>query len=149
MNGRGMLPRVHAGRRVFPLVNSAFDGRLIRDRRYSALLRPQLYEPDRLIIREHYASTSRHEELPDTEQSSLDALRNASATSYYRGNGSLWVKVVSTGDVVAAALVPETASRSAGKQQPCCTRKSPRRCPGALCFVQQSAKSVRVFISTR
>ena len=34
-----------------------------------------------------------------TEQSSLDALRNANATSYYKGNGSLWVKVVSTGDV--------------------------------------------------
>jgi len=30
---------------------------------------------------------------------SLDALRNASATSYYKGNGSLWVKVVSTGDI--------------------------------------------------
>ena len=36
------------------------------------------------------------------EQSSLDALRNASATSYYRGNGSLWVKVVSTGDVLGS-----------------------------------------------
>ncbi len=34
-----------------------------------------------------------------TEQSSLDALRKASATSYYKGNGSLWVKLVSTGDV--------------------------------------------------
>ena len=34
-----------------------------------------------------------------TEQSSLDALRTASATSYYKGDGSLWVKVVSTGDV--------------------------------------------------
>ena len=33
-----------------------------------------------------------------TEQSSLDALRKASATSYYKGNGSLWVKLVSTGD---------------------------------------------------
>ena len=30
---------------------------------------------------------------------SLDALRAASATSYYKGNGSLWVKVVSTGDI--------------------------------------------------
>src|SRR5512132_1723552 len=29
-----------------------------------------------------------------TEQSSLDALRKASATSYYKGNGSLWVKIV-------------------------------------------------------
>ena len=30
-----------------------------------------------------------------TSQDSLDALRNASATSYFKGNGSLWVKVVS------------------------------------------------------
>src|SRR5262249_39935601 len=34
-----------------------------------------------------------------TEQSSLDALRTASATSYYKGNGTLWVKLVSSGDV--------------------------------------------------
>ena len=31
---------------------------------------------------------------------SLDALRKASATSYYKGNGTLWVKLVSTGDVL-------------------------------------------------
>jgi hypothetical protein len=31
-------------------------------------------------------------------QDSLDALRKASATSYYKGNGSLWVKLVSPGD---------------------------------------------------
>ena len=31
-------------------------------------------------------------------QDSLDALRNASVTSYYKGRDSLWVKVVSTGD---------------------------------------------------
>jgi G8 domain len=37
-----------------------------------------------------------------TEQSSLDALRKATATSYYRGNGSLWVKLVSTGDVLGS-----------------------------------------------
>jgi len=37
-----------------------------------------------------------------TEQSSLDALRKASTTSYYKGNGSLWVKVVSTGDVLGS-----------------------------------------------
>jgi hypothetical protein len=30
-----------------------------------------------------------------TATDSLDALRQASATSYYKGNGSLWVKVVS------------------------------------------------------
>lgn len=32
-----------------------------------------------------------------TEQSSLDALRQASVTSYYKGNDALWVKLVSTG----------------------------------------------------
>jgi hypothetical protein len=31
---------------------------------------------------------------------SLDALRKASDTSYYKSNGSLWVKLVSTGDVL-------------------------------------------------
>jgi cell migration-inducing and hyaluronan-binding protein len=31
-------------------------------------------------------------------QDSLDALRKASVTSYYKGNGSLWVKIVSTGE---------------------------------------------------
>ena len=33
-----------------------------------------------------------------TQQDSLDALRKASSTSYYKGDGSLWVKVVSTGN---------------------------------------------------
>ena len=37
-----------------------------------------------------------------TAVDSLDALRKASATSYYKGNGSLWVKVVSTGDVLGS-----------------------------------------------
>src|SRR3954468_5218333 len=37
-----------------------------------------------------------------TEQSSLDALRKASTTSYYKGNGSLWVKLVSAGDVLGS-----------------------------------------------
>ena len=32
-----------------------------------------------------------------TAQTSLDALRNASDTSYYKGDGSLWVKLVSDG----------------------------------------------------
>jgi len=35
-------------------------------------------------------------------QDSLAALRKASATSYYKGNGSLWVKMVSTGDVLGS-----------------------------------------------
>ena len=33
-----------------------------------------------------------------TPQDSLDALRKASATSYYKGKDSLWVKVVSNGE---------------------------------------------------
>ena len=37
-----------------------------------------------------------------TEQNSLDALRKATATSYYKGNGSLWVKLVSSGDVLGS-----------------------------------------------
>ena len=36
------------------------------------------------------------------EQSSLDALRQADATSYYKGNGELWVKLVSSGDVLGS-----------------------------------------------
>ena len=37
-----------------------------------------------------------------TAVDSLDALRTASATSYYKGDGSLWVKVVSTGDILGS-----------------------------------------------
>ena len=37
-----------------------------------------------------------------TARDSLDALRKASDTSYYKGNGSLWVKIVSTGDVLGS-----------------------------------------------
>ena len=37
-----------------------------------------------------------------TAVESLDALRNASATSYYKGDGALWVKVVSTGDILGS-----------------------------------------------
>ena len=33
-----------------------------------------------------------------TPQDSLGALRKASATSYYKGENSLWVKIVSDGD---------------------------------------------------
>ena len=33
-----------------------------------------------------------------TPQDSLDALRKASATSYYKGKDALWVKVVSNGE---------------------------------------------------
>jgi cell migration-inducing and hyaluronan-binding protein len=32
-----------------------------------------------------------------TAQTSMDALRSASSTSYYRGEGTLWVKLVANG----------------------------------------------------
>jgi cell migration-inducing and hyaluronan-binding protein len=32
-----------------------------------------------------------------TQQTSMEALRSASSTSYYRGEGTLWVKLVSNG----------------------------------------------------
>jgi cell migration-inducing and hyaluronan-binding protein len=35
-----------------------------------------------------------------TAQDSLDSLRKANTTSYYKGDGSLWVKLVSTGDIL-------------------------------------------------
>ena len=57
-----------------------------------------------------------------TPQDSLDALRKASDTSYFKDKDALWVKVVSNGDgargPMAAALVVEPASRSAGKLNP-------------------------------
>ena len=34
-----------------------------------------------------------------TAVDSLDALRQATTTSYYKGNGTLWVKLVSSGDI--------------------------------------------------
>jgi cell migration-inducing and hyaluronan-binding protein len=37
-----------------------------------------------------------------TATDSLDSLRKASATSYYKGKDALWVKVVSTGDVMGS-----------------------------------------------
>jgi cell migration-inducing and hyaluronan-binding protein len=37
-----------------------------------------------------------------TQENSLEALRKASDTSYYKGNGSLWVKLVSSGDVLGS-----------------------------------------------
>jgi cell migration-inducing and hyaluronan-binding protein len=55
-----------------------------------------------------------------TPQDSLDALRKASATSYYKGDGSLWVKVVSAGIPVmlVAVVAPQRPSRSASKPIP-------------------------------
>ncbi len=37
-------------------------------------------------------------------QSSLDSLRNASDTSYYKGKDALWVKVVSNGSGARGAI---------------------------------------------
>jgi len=46
-----------------------------------------------------------------TEQPSLEALRQATTTSYYKGNGSLWVKLVSSGDIFGSG---PTAGPSGG-----------------------------------
>ena len=37
-----------------------------------------------------------------TAQGSLDALRKASQTSYYKDKDALWVKIVSTGDILGS-----------------------------------------------
>jgi hypothetical protein len=37
-----------------------------------------------------------------TAVDSLDALRKATTTSYYKDNGSLWVKLVSSGDILGS-----------------------------------------------
>src|SRR5437867_10971670 len=49
-----------------------------------------------------------------------------------RFGSSLSPPVTSLAAALTAALVAEPASRPAGRQQPCCTSKSPRLCPGAL-----------------
>ena len=53
-----------------------------------------------------------------TPQDSLDALRKASDTSYFKDKDALWVKVVSPVTPATAPLVVEPASRSAGKLNP-------------------------------
>jgi cell migration-inducing and hyaluronan-binding protein len=47
-----------------------------------------------------------------TAQSSLDALRAAADTSYFKGNGSLWVKLVSSGDVISNQATPASGGAS-------------------------------------
>src|SRR5262245_22636843 len=49
-----------------------------------------------------------------------------------RFGSSLSPPVTSLAAALTAALVAEPASRPAGKQQPCCTSKSPRGRPGAF-----------------
>src|SRR5437763_4320169 len=51
-----------------------------------------------------------------------------------RFGSSLSPPVTSLAAALPAALVAEPASRPAGKQQPCCTSKSPRYRPGAFLF---------------
>ncbi len=52
-----------------------------------------------------------------TEQNSLDALRKASATSYYKGKDELWVKVVSTGPPAGGRAVG-FGGAGGGRQHP-------------------------------
>ena len=64
-----------------------------------------------------------------TAQNSLDALRSASSTSYYKGEGALWVKFVSTGAaggaVAVAVVAAQTVSKSASKPNPALQAKAP------------------------
>src|SRR4029079_18374998 len=70
-----------------------------------------------------------------TKVDSLAALRSASATSYYNGEGELWVKIVSAGGPVGrggrggGGGGPVHVSKYA---EPCWISKSPRRRPGAF-----------------
>jgi len=47
-----------------------------------------------------------------TAQTSLDALRKATTTSYFKGNGSLWVKLVSSGDTLGSQAAPASGGAS-------------------------------------
>jgi len=47
-----------------------------------------------------------------TAQDSLDALRKANTTSYYKGNGSLWVNLVSTGDILGRGPLKSLVAES-------------------------------------
>jgi cell migration-inducing and hyaluronan-binding protein len=49
-----------------------------------------------------------------TQMASLDALRSASATSYYKGDGALWVKFVSNGAGAAGRGGPGGGRGGAG-----------------------------------
>ena len=53
-----------------------------------------------------------------TEQNSLDALRKASDTSYFKDKDALWVKLVSTGDNGNGGPGGGASLRSAGKRYP-------------------------------
>src|SRR5205814_8980103 len=58
---------------------------------------------------------------------------------------SLSPPVTSLAAALTAALVAEPASRPAGRQQPCCTSKSPRLCPGALLLLTAVSQVRRAF----
>ena len=64
-----------------------------------------------------------------TAQNSLDALRKASDTSYYKGKDALWVKVVSNGDVLGSGRRPWWRNQPPG--QPVSSNPAARaRAPG-------------------
>ena len=51
----------------------------------------------------HESYIARHRSLGYVGGQRLDGLRQASATSYYKGKDSLWVKLVSNGDTGESA----------------------------------------------
>jgi len=59
-------------------------------------------------------------------QDSLDALRKANTTSYYKGNGSLWVKLVSTGDILGSGPTQDPGGGVGSPRQPVCSNPAAR-----------------------
>ncbi len=85
-----------------------------------------------------------------TQQTSLDALRGSSDTSYFKDKGELWVKVVSSGDPgngapgggTSVTVSRDAAAVAAARQASCpsCVRKSPRSGRG-LFYSERSRES--------
>ena len=78
-----------------------------------------------------------------TQQNSLDALRKASETSYFKDKGELWVKVVSPGDPGNGAPGGGASVSVSRDAEPCCMSKSPRHRPGAFQGVGSRTSSSR------
>ena len=86
-----------------------------------------------------------------TPQDSLDALRKASDTSYYKDKDALWVKVVSDGD--APRRRPWWWNQHPGQPVSCtlAMSESPRRRPGAsqIDGAKQIGRSCFIGLATR
>ena len=78
-----------------------------------------------------------------TEQSSLDALRKASAISYYKGNALLFIKLVSSGDVIGTGLGSGPGGGASSPGQPVNTH------PEVIIIFPELAEYRGLFVSYR